>query len=88
MRTPTMAAFTAPSWGFSWNRPRKMTPAASIEMAIGMKMISRNAVFHLSFSSSTAKISPRTVHSSGATSTHRMLLRMAVNVVSLVNIAT
>ena len=65
-----------------------MTPAASIEIAIGMKMISLKAVFHFNFCSSTAKIRPSAVHRAGATSTQRMLLRMAVNVVSLVNIVT
>ena len=65
-----------------------MTPAASIEIAIGMKMMSLNAVAHFIFSSNTAKIRPRIVQAAGATSTQRTLLRMAVNVESLVYMVT
>lgn len=83
-----MAAFTTPSCGLSWNMPRKMTPAASIEIAIGMNTISRNAVFHPSLSTSTAKMRPMIVTVTGATTTHIRLLRIAVNVVSFVNIVT
>lgn len=86
--TPTIAAFTTPSCGLSWNMPRKITPAASIEIAMGMKITSLNAVDHLMRSSSTANTRPRTVHVMGATITQMMLFRMAVNVESFVNIVT
>jgi|GEM_PF-5533851 len=63
-----------------------MTPAASIEIAIGMKTMSLNAVPHRTLSASTAKMRPRIVHTAGATITQMTLLRMAVNVDSFVNI--
>ena len=86
--TLTIAAFTTPSWGLSWNMPRKMTPAASIEIAIGMNTMRRNAVFQPSLSTSTAKMRPMTVTVTGATITHIRLLRIAVKVVSFVNMVT
>ena len=55
---------------------------------MGMNTMSLKAVFHRILSSSTAKIRPRMVHAAGATSTHKMLLRMAMKVVSLVNMVT
>ena len=45
---------------------------------MGMKMMSRKAVFQRSFSMSTAKMSPRNVQTTGAIITHMTLLRMAV----------
>src|SRR5699024_8990780 len=84
--TPTTAAFTTPTCGSSWNMPRKITPAANMEIAIGMKTMSLNAVLQRIFSIMTAKIRPSTVHMTGATITQMMLFLIAVNVESLENI--
>ena len=63
-----------------------MTPEARKETAIGMKTTSLNAVAQRMRSVSTAKISPATVTTMGATTTHTTLLRSATNVGGLVNI--
>lgn len=62
-------------------------PAASMEIAIGMKTISLNAVPQRIRSVSTAKISPRTVDTVGANTTQIALFSTAVRMVSSVNSA-
>lgn len=57
-------------------------PAASIEIAIGMKTISLNAVPQRTRSVSTAKISPSAVTSAGATATQIAVFRTATRVES------
>lgn len=55
-----------------------MIPAASIEIAIGMKTISLNAVPQRTLSVSTANTRPSAVATAGATTTQTTLLRTAV----------
>ncbi len=59
-------------------------PAASMEMAIGMKTTSLNAVAQRMRSVSTAKISPRPVATAGATTIQIRVLLSALRVASLV----
>lgn len=62
-----------------------MMPAASIEIAIGMKTTSLNAVPQRTRSVSTAKIRPRAVATVGAKITQMMLFFRAVRMPSSVN---
>ncbi len=62
-------------------------PAASIEIAIGMNTISLKAVPQRIRSVSTAKISPSTVETVGATTTQMTLFLSAVRIPSSENIA-
>lgn len=80
--TPTTTALAAPRAGSCSYTSRKMIPAASIEIAIGMKTTSLKAVPQLTRSVSTAKTSPRAVASTGATTTQTAVLRSAVRVLS------
>jgi hypothetical protein len=80
-------ALAAPRLGSCSYTSRKMMPAASIEIAIGMKTISLNAVPQRTRSVSTAKIRPSPVTNAGATSTQIRLLRNAVRVSGSVNTA-
>lgn len=59
-----------------------MMPAASIEMAIGMKTISLKAVPQRTRSVSTAKSSPSAVAVTGASTTQIAVLPSAVRIVS------
>lgn len=76
--TATTTAFATPREGSCSYTSRKMMPAASIEMAIGMKMISLKAVPQRTRSVSTAKTRPSAVATVGATTTQIALLRTAV----------
>ncbi|CAM5635493.1 hypothetical protein STENM327S_02600 [Streptomyces tendae] len=60
-------------------------PAASIEIAIGMKTTSLNAVPQRMRSVSTAKIRPSAVATVGANTTQMMLFFRAVRMPSSVN---
>lgn len=62
-------------------------PAASIEIAIGMKTISLNAVPQRIRSVSTAKIRPSAVATVGANTTQIALFFTAVRIVASVNSA-
>lgn len=62
-----------------------MMPAASIEIAIGMKTISLNAVPQRTRSVSTAKIRPSAVAIVGANTTQMTLFLRAVRMPSSVN---
>lgn len=85
--TPTHTAFATPLSG-SWSyTSRKMMPAASIEIAIGMKTTSLNAVPQRTRSVSTAKTSPSAVATVGANTTQMMLFFSAVRMPSSVNSA-
>lgn len=64
-----------------------MMPDASIEIAIGMKTTSLNAVPQRTRSVSTAKIRPSAVATVGATTTQIALFLTAVRMVSSVNIS-
>lgn len=64
-----------------------MIPAASIEIAIGMKTTSLNAVPQRTRSVSTAKTRPRAVETAGANTTQMMLFFRAVRMPSSVKIA-
>lgn len=80
--TPTQTAFATPRSG-SWSyTSRKMMPAASIEIAIGMNTSSLNAVPQRTRSVSTAKIRPRAVAVVGASTTHSAVFLRAVRIVS------
>ncbi len=82
--TPTHTAFATPLSG-SWSyTSRKMIPAASIEIAIGMKTTSLNAVPQRTRSVSTAKTRPSAVETVGANTTHRTLFFSAVRMPSSV----
>ncbi len=70
------------SWSYT---SRKMIPAASIEIAIGMKTTSLNAVPQRTRSVSTAKIRPNAVETVGANTTQMMLFFRAVRMPSSVN---
>lgn len=85
--TPTHTALATPRSGAWSYTSRKMMPAASIEIAIGMKTISLNAVPQRMRSVSTAKIRPRTVETVGARTTQIALFLTAVRMVSSVNSA-
>lgn len=85
--TPTATALATPRSGAWSYTSRKMMPAASIDIAIGMKTISLNAVPHRMRSVSTAKISPSAVATVGANTTQIALFRTAVRMVSSVNSA-
>ncbi len=80
--TDVTTAFATPWSGSAWYTSRKMMPAASIEIAIGMKTISLNAVPQRTRSVSTAKIRPSAVTTAGATATQIAVLRTAVSVES------
>lgn len=62
-------------------------PAASIEIAIGMKTISLNAVPQRTRSVSTAKIRPSAVETVSATTTQIALFLTAVRMLSSVKIS-
>ncbi len=81
---PTQTAFATPRSGFCSYTSRKMMPAASIEIAIGMKTTSLNAVPQRTRSVSTAKIRPRAVARAGATTTQTTLFFRAVRIRSSV----
>ncbi len=82
--TPTHTAFATPLCG-SWSyTSRKMIPAASIEIAIGMKTTSLNAVPQRTRSVSTAKTRPSAVETVGANTTQTTLFFRAVRMPSSV----
>lgn len=83
--TPTQTALATPRSGASSYTSRKMIPAASMEIAIGMKTTSLNAVPHRMRSVSTAKIRPSAVETVGARTTQIRLFLTAVRIVSSVN---
>lgn len=85
--TPTATALATPRSGAWSYTSRKMMPAASIEIAIGMKTISLNAVPQRIRSVSTAKISPSAVATVGAKTTQIALFFTAVTMVASVNSA-
>ncbi len=64
-----------------------MMPAARKDTAIGMNSSSLNAVAQRTFSTSTARISPRPVSSAGATTTQIVVLRTALSVAGSWNIS-
>ncbi len=64
-----------------------MMPAASIEIAIGMKTSSLNAVPQRTRSVSTAKIRPRAVAVAGANTTQSAVFFRAVRIVSSLRIS-
>ncbi|CAM5622069.1 hypothetical protein GCM10010244_53190 [Streptomyces coeruleorubidus] len=64
-----------------------MMPAARKETAIGMKRSSLKAVAQRTFSTRTARISPRPVSRAGATTTQMAVLRTAVRVAGSRNIS-
>lgn len=72
------------SWSYT---SRKMIPAASIEIAIGMKTTSLNAVPQRTRSVSTAKTRPSAVAVVGANTTQMTLFLSAVRMPSSVNSA-
>ncbi len=82
--TDTHTALATPRSGSCSYTSRKMIPAASIEMAIGMKTTSLNAVPQRTRSVSTAKISPSAVATDGATTTQMTLFFRAVRMRSSV----
>lgn len=85
--TPTQTAFATPLFG-SWSyTSRKMIPAASIEIAIGMKTTSLNAVPQRTRSVRTAKTRPSAVATVGANTTQMTLFLRAVRMPSSVNSA-
>jgi hypothetical protein len=63
-----------------------VTPADRKDTAIGMKMITLNAVVHRIRSDSTAKIRPSAVTMLGATITQMRVFLIAVRVASEANI--
>lgn len=83
--TPTHTALATPRSGAASYTSRKMMPAASMEIAIGMKTTSLNAVPQRMRSVSTAKISPSAVEIVGANTTQIALFLTAVRMVSSVN---
>lgn len=85
--TPTHTALATPRSGAWSYTSRKMIPAASIEIAIGMNTTSLKAVPQRIRSVSTAKTSPSTVDTVGATTTQMTLFRNAVRMPSSENIA-
>lgn len=85
--TPTATALATPRSGAWSYTSRKMMPAASIEIAIGMKTISLNAVPQRIRSVSTAKINPSAVATVGAKTTQIALFFTAVTMVASVNSA-
>ena len=86
--TPTHTALATPRSGSCSYTSRKMMPAASIEIAIGMKTSSLNAVPQRTRSVRTAKIRPSAVETVGATTTQIALFLTAVRMVSSVKIST
>ncbi len=85
---PTHTAFATPRSG-SWSyTSRKMMPAASIEIAIGMKTTSLKAVPQRTRSVSTAKIRPSAVDTVGATTTQMTLFFSAIRMRSSENSST
>ncbi len=86
--TLTATALATPRSGFCSYTSRKMMPAASIEIAIGMKTSSLNAVPQRMRSVSTANIRPSAVETAGATTTQTALFLTAVRMVSSVKIST